>query len=112
MNEQTAVFNLGIASPSANLRLSVALLYVSRVTSSRDESIRCLFGHLFGKRYCKLSRLTCKGNFDRCFLVSFLYFHNFILILSQKSADCFVTVISEFKHRGSFQKFAQSQNKL
>ena len=82
MNEQTAVFNLGIASPSANLRLSVALLYVSRVTSSRDESIRCLFGHLFGKRYCKLSRLTCKGNFDRCFLVSFLYFHNFIFILS------------------------------
>ena len=30
MNEQTAVFNLGIAPPSANLRLSVALPYVSR----------------------------------------------------------------------------------
>ena len=32
MNEQTAVFNLGIyiASPSANLRLSVTSPYVSR----------------------------------------------------------------------------------
>lgn len=35
MNEQTAVFNLGIAPPSANLRLSVALLYVSRHIKQR-----------------------------------------------------------------------------
>ena len=106
MNEQTAVFNLGIAPPSANLRLSVALPYVSRVTSSRDESIRRLFRHLFGERYCKLSRFACKGNFDRSLFVSFLYFHNFIFILSQKSADSFVIIVSKFKYRGSFQKFA------
>ena len=30
MDEQTAVFNLGIAPPSANLRLSVTSPYVSR----------------------------------------------------------------------------------
>ena len=65
MNEQTAVFNLGIASPSANLRLSVTSPYVSRVASGGDESIRRLFGYLFGERHCKLGWFACKGNSDR-----------------------------------------------